>query len=85
MNDPLPAELEAIVAAIKASKKYRHTHAGTIRHLVEIESQRHRTRKQIERAARKRLHTIVAAYLGDPDYALEKETLTAASARPPDE
>lgn len=78
MSDLSPAELDAIVAAIKASKKYRHTHEGTIRRLVEIESQRHRTRKQVERAARKRLHTIVASYLGDPDYAAAQAELEAA-------
>lgn len=80
MNDLSPAELETIVAAIKASKKYRHTYEGTIRRLVEIESQRHRTRKQVERAARKRLHTIVASYLGDPDYAAAQAELEAAFA-----
>jgi 16S rRNA (guanine(1405)-N(7))-methyltransferase len=61
-------EIEAIVASIKHSKKYRETYEGTIRGLVEVESRQHGTRKQVEKAVRRRLHEIVAPYVGDPNY-----------------
>jgi 16S rRNA (guanine(1405)-N(7))-methyltransferase len=68
MPSDIESEIEAIVASIKSSKKYRDTYEDTIRELVRIESRHRRTTKGVEKAVRKRLHKIVAAYIGDPDY-----------------
>lgn len=70
-------EINTIVASIKGTKKYRETYEGTIRRLVEAELGRRRTRKQVVKAVRKRLHEIVAPYVGDPDYDAAEETLRA--------
>jgi 16S rRNA (guanine(1405)-N(7))-methyltransferase len=71
-------DVEAIVASILRSKKYRDTHEGTIRELARIEWGRHKTQRQVEQAVRERLHGIVAAYIGDPDYDAAEADLTAA-------
>jgi 16S rRNA (guanine(1405)-N(7))-methyltransferase len=71
---------EAMVAALGASKKYRDTSAETIRALVREELARHRNPKEAEKAVRKRLHNIMAPYLGDPDYAAERVALQEAFA-----
>jgi 16S rRNA (guanine(1405)-N(7))-methyltransferase len=59
---------ERVVAAIKASKKYRHVHARTIEALVRESAGRYRDEGELDKAVRKRLHGIVASHLGDPDY-----------------
>ncbi|MGD8604616.1 MAG: hypothetical protein PVF49_08590 [Anaerolineales bacterium] len=61
-------DIEALVQEIKAAPKYRDTAEETIRGLVEIEISRHKKEKQVLKAVRKRLHTIMAFYLGDADY-----------------
>ncbi len=73
-------EIEAIVASIKRSKKYRDVYEGTIRELVRSEFGKHK-RKVLEKAVRKRLHRIVAPYVGDPNYeraTVELETAFAS-------
>ena len=69
---------EAIVEALSRSKKYRDTSAQTIRALVNEELARHRNPKEAEKAVRKRLHNIMAPYLGDPDYSAERAELEKA-------
>ena len=71
-------EIEAIVTAIKRSRKYQDTYEGTIRALVQAEARHYKTRKQIEKAVRQRLHHIMAPYVGDPDYAAAETELAAA-------
>jgi 16S rRNA (guanine(1405)-N(7))-methyltransferase len=71
---------EAMVTALGQSKKYRDTLPETIRALVREELARHRTPKEAEKAVRKRLHNIMAPYLGDPDYAAEQASLEQAFA-----
>lgn len=61
-------EIESLVASLKRSKKYQDTAEDTIRQLVEVEAGRHKRARDVERAVRKRLHNIMAPYLGDPDY-----------------
>jgi len=76
-------EIERIVASIKRSKKYRNVYEGTIRELVRDEFGKHK-RKVLEKAVRKRLHRIVAPYVGDPNYAkatLELETAFGSGER----
>lgn len=68
----------AVVAAIKASRKYHAIGEETIRALVEQAAPEHRKRKALEKAVRRRLHGIAASHLGDPDYeALRRELLDA--------
>jgi len=64
-----PELCEAVVASIKNSRKYRSLRIETIRALVEQAYLGHPKRKALEKAARRRLHGIVADHLGDPDYA----------------
>ncbi len=75
------AELEAVVAAIKASRKYRAVAVETVRALVRQAWPEHRKPKAVEKAVRKRLHGIAASHLGDPDYAVLGQALAAALAR----
>jgi 16S rRNA (guanine(1405)-N(7))-methyltransferase len=70
----------AIVEALGASKKYRDTLRETIQAVVQEEMSHHRTARQAEKAARKRLHNIMAPYLGDPDYGRATVALEAAFA-----
>ncbi len=70
-------EIEAVVATLKGSRKYGDTHEATIRELVLAESGHYKKVKQVEKAVRKRLHSIMAPYLGDPDYERAQGELTA--------
>jgi len=74
-------EPEAVVAAIKASRKYRVVGEETIRELVRQAWPEHRKPKAVEKAVRRRLHGIAATHLGDPDYAVLGQALADALAR----
>lgn len=74
------AEIEQVVMALKGSRKYGDTHEATIRELVLAESGHYKKAKQVEKAVRKRLHSIMAPYLGDPDYERAQGELTAVFA-----
>jgi 16S rRNA (guanine(1405)-N(7))-methyltransferase len=58
-------------AEILSSRKYRALGIPdeTVRDLLEQELPRHRTQRQALDSVRRKLHNIVAPYLGDPDYA----------------
>ena len=71
-------ELYQVVAKIKASKKYRALAETTIRNVLEEEVQRHKTLKKAIDPAKKRLHKIWAAYLGEPNYKKAKAALEEA-------
>jgi 16S rRNA (guanine(1405)-N(7))-methyltransferase len=75
------ADVEAVVTAVKQSRKYRDTHEGTIRALAADALHRYKKVKDAEKAVRKQLHSIMAPYLGDPDYAAAAERLTAVYAQ----
>jgi len=68
--------VESVVTAIKQSKKYRDTSEATIRQLAIEAVATHKKARPAERAVRKRLHSIMAPYLGDPDYAVAAELLS---------
>lgn len=74
-------EREAVVAAIKGSRKYRAVGVETIRALVHQAWPEHRKPKAVEKAVRRRLHGIAAGHLGDPDYAELGRALAAALAQ----
>jgi 16S rRNA (guanine(1405)-N(7))-methyltransferase len=70
-------EIERLIDSLKQSRKYGATHEATIRELVLAESGHYKKAKQVEKAVRKRLHSIMAPYLGDPDYERATRELTA--------
>ena len=78
MNDERNVDVDAIVAGIQKSRKYRTTCEDTIRHLVLAELAHHKSVKDAIKAARKRLHHVVAPYLGNPDYDAAETGLEAA-------
>lgn len=73
-------ELEAVVAAVKESRKYRDTSEQTIRELAAEALLQYKKQKQAIKAVRRRLHSIMAPYLGDPDYEAATSALEAAFA-----
>lgn len=74
------ADVEAVVTAVKQSQKYGDTSEETIRELAEEAVRQNKKTKPAIKAVRAKLHSIMAPYLGDPDYALQAERLTAAFA-----
>jgi 16S rRNA (guanine(1405)-N(7))-methyltransferase len=74
------SDLQAVVASIKSSKKYRDTNEETIRRLAAEALQQYKKPKQAAKAVRKRLHSIMAPYLGDPDYEAASAALETAFA-----
>ncbi|MFN2276844.1 MAG: hypothetical protein ACK2UR_04465 [Candidatus Promineifilaceae bacterium] len=62
------SDLEKVVAAVKESRKYGDTSEETIRQLAVEALRQHKRPKAAVKAVRKRLHSIMAPYLGDPDY-----------------
>jgi 16S rRNA (guanine(1405)-N(7))-methyltransferase len=73
-------EVEAVVTAVKQSAKYGDTSEATIRELAAEAVRQHKKSKPAIKAVRARLHSIMAPYLGDPDYAAEAARLEAAFA-----
>lgn len=69
-------QLEAVVTAVKQSKKYRDTHEETIRELAATALKRYKKPKQAIKSVRTQLHSIMAPYLGDPDYEVAARELT---------
>ncbi len=60
--------VQSLVKRIKDSKKYRPLCEDTIRDVVSRELAKNRTEKQALDASRRKLHLILAAYLGQPDH-----------------
>ena len=77
-DNDIEKKIETMAASIKESKKYRSTNIDTIRQLVKSELGHHKTGKITEKAVRKRLHNIMAPFLGDPDYDSAASGLTRA-------
>lgn len=74
------ADVEAVVTAVKESAKYGDTSEATIRELAQEAVRQHRKTKAAIKAVRARLHSIMAPYLGDPDYEAAAAQLAAAFA-----
>lgn len=76
--------VEAIVTAVKRSKKYRDTHEETIRVLAADALKRYRKHKPALKSVREQLHSIMAPYLGDPNYeAAIKQLVNAFASHDP--
>ncbi|NPV57152.1 MAG: hypothetical protein HPY76_10845 [Anaerolineae bacterium] len=73
-------DIDALTAEILSSPKYRRLDLppGTVQDLLRRELAAGRTAREALKAARAKLHTIVAPYLGDPDYADAARQLDAA-------
>ena len=72
--------LETVIKTVKQSAKYGDTSEATIRDLAEAALRQHKKPKGAIKAVRKQLHSIMAPYLGDPDYAAAAARLDAAFA-----
>ena len=72
--------LDPLIADILANRKYRDLGipTATLRDLLDKEMPNHRSPKDAVKAVRKKLHNIVAGYLGDPDYASAAQSMAAA-------
>lgn len=83
---PAADPIQPLVDELLNSRKYRGLNlpAETVRDLLEQELPRHRSGKDALKAVRHKLHTIVAPYLGDPDYDRVVSDLRAAAAAGPD-
>lgn len=73
-------ELEAVVTAVKQSRKYCGTNEATIRVLAENALHQNKKPKKAIKVVRARLHSIMAPYLGDPDYEAESARLVQSFA-----
>ncbi|MEJ2750056.1 MAG: hypothetical protein P8183_19440 [Anaerolineae bacterium] len=73
-------ELEQVVTAVKQSQKYGDTSEATIRDLAETALRQYKKPKKAIKAVRTQLHSIMAPYLGDPDYAAAAAQLDAVFA-----
>jgi 16S rRNA (guanine(1405)-N(7))-methyltransferase len=78
MSDEM--KIESVVAAVKRSRKYRDTSEETIRRLATAALRHNKKPKQAIKAVRSQLHSIMAPYLGDPDYAQAAIKLDSAFA-----
>jgi len=73
-------ELNTLVEEIRGSRKYRDLdiHPETVRDVLQRELAVHRSPKEALKAARQKLHNIIAPYLGDPDYPAAAQELEKA-------
>ena len=73
-------DLQPLIDELLHSKKYRGLGLAesTVRDLLLQELPRYRNRKDALDEVRRKLHNIVAPYLGDPDYAAEAGALDGA-------
>jgi len=77
-----PDELTPLVKEILSARKYRDLGLppATVRDLLAQELPRHRNQKEALQSVRRKLHNVVADYLGDPDYPAAARLLDAAFA-----
>ena len=63
-------EIQALIAELRTSPKYRDINlpVETLKDLISRESYHYKKIKDVKQAVKKKLHNIVAPYLGDPDY-----------------
>lgn len=67
----------ALISRLGASRKYRGLEIppATLRDLVEKTMRTHSDLRMVEKIVRRKLHNLVAPYLGDPQYAETQQTL----------
>lgn len=72
------------IARVSASRKYRALGipTATLRDLVDKTLRSHFDPRQVERVLRRKLHNLVAPYLGDPEYAAMRDALSTLPSDP---
>lgn len=62
--------LQKMIGDILDSRKYRGLglNPGTVEDLIRREAPKHDSQKRLNKSVRRKLHNIVAPYLGEPDY-----------------
>ena len=80
------AQRQQILEKILAMKKYRDSglNQATVLDLIDQEAVRQSSFKALDKAVRRKLHNIVAPYLGEPDYAALTERLAVVPDPSPD-
>lgn len=80
MSEVSEQEINSLVEQIRASKKYREAgvSADTIRDILLAELAQHKKPKDALKSARRKLHEVIAPYLGDPDYERAQAEISAA-------
>lgn len=75
-----PDDFERMVAELVHSRKYdgMGLEEDTVRDVLQREMANYKNPREALKAARAKLHNIVAPYLGDPDYVLAQTQLTQA-------
>ncbi len=68
---------QALVSSVLNSKKYRHAgvNPATVENLIQQQAPLFASEKALLKALKRKLHNIVAPYLGEPDYAALTEEL----------
>lgn len=71
-------DIQSMVKRILHSRKYRDSglNPTTIKDLIQQEAPLHRSQKTLRKSVRRKLHNIVAPYLGEPGYASLAERLS---------
>ena len=75
-------DIQEMITGILDSRKYRELglNSQTVRDLIQQEAPHHDSPKSLRKTVRRKLHNIVAPYLGEPDYqSLEAELLNLAT------
>ncbi len=77
------AEIDNLIASLREGRKYRSLHLpeDTLRDLLLQELPRHRNRADALQSVRRKLHNLVAPYLGDPNYEKADQNLRSAFQR----
>ncbi len=76
--NPLNTEIEYLIADLTANKKYSVLCPETIKNIVISESPKHKSLKTTTKAARKKLHLVLADYLVDLKFPSAEKDLTTA-------
>ena len=68
--NPTEQEIQELIAAIQDFRKYRDLglNPETVHDLIRQEAPSHPSLKSLRKTVRRKLHNIVAPYLGEPDY-----------------
>jgi 16S rRNA (guanine(1405)-N(7))-methyltransferase len=76
LTDP---EIQQLIENTQSSRKYRGLglNPDTIRDLIIQEAPHHTSQKKLRKSVRRKLHNIVAPYLGEPDYSSQTAELMA--------
>ena len=77
--NPADIDTQALLDRVLASSKYRSAglNPDTVLDLIQQEAVHQPSEKAVYKVVRRKLHNIIAPYLGEPDYANLTEQLAA--------